>query len=133
MGDNLPAVDLGSGRTAISLAAGVFHTCALLDSLQVKCWGYNWNGQLGVGDHVTRGTDPAHMGDNLPVVDLGTGRTARQIAAGQNHTCALLDNNAVKCWGYNNSGQLGRGDTRWRGDDQNEMGDYLPVVDLGTP
>jgi alpha-tubulin suppressor-like RCC1 family protein len=73
------------------------------------------------------------MGDNLPAVDLGTGRTARQIAAGQFHTCALLDNNAVKCWGLSPDGQLGQGDTRARGDGQNEMGDYLPVVDLGTP
>ena len=41
------------------------------------------------------------MGDNLSIVDLGVGRTAKAIAAGDEHTCVLLDNNQVKCFGFN--------------------------------
>ena len=41
------------------------------------------------------------MGDNLSVIDLGTGRSAKAIAAGGFHTCILLDNDQVKCFGYN--------------------------------
>jgi len=132
MGDNLPTVDLGTGRTAIAISADDAHTCALLDNKSVKCWGYNFRGQLGLGDRDNRGDASGEMGDNLPTVDLGTGRTAIAIASGGLHTCALLDNLSVKCWGYNNRGQLGLGDTNQRGDASDEMGDNLPTVDLGT-
>jgi len=130
MGDNLPAVDLGTGRTATAIAAGGYHTCALLDDKSVKCWGYNNNGQLGIGDTKDRGDAYGEMGDNLPAVDLGTGRTATAIAAGGYHTCALLDDKSLKCWGKNSNGQLGLGDTKDRGDVSGEMGDDLPAVDL---
>ena len=71
------------------------------------------------------------MGDNLPSVDLGSGRSAKFIAAGESHTCAILDDGSAKCWGYGANGRLGYGDTLSRGDGAGEMGDYLPVVDLG--
>jgi len=53
------------------------------------------------------------MGDNtgemaqLTGINLGTGRTATAIAAGYSHSCALLDNASVKCWGRNAFGNLG--------------------------
>ena len=78
------------------------HTCALLDDRTVKCWGYNASGQLGQGDAADRGDSPGELGDNLAAVDLGTGRTATAIAAGGYHTCAILDDASVKCWGYDN-------------------------------
>ncbi|KAJ1472093.1 hypothetical protein T484DRAFT_1841694, partial [Baffinella frigidus] len=56
------------------------------------------------------------MGENLPAVDLGAGRTAVVVSAGYSHTCALLDDATVKCWGYNANGELGYGDTKHRGD-----------------
>eukprot|EP00798_Chlamydomonas_sp_ICE-L_P009609 gene9609-7522_t len=128
VGDDVPAVDLGTGRTATAIAAGEYHTCALLDNSKVKCWGFNIAGELGIGDNAAHAT----VGDGHPAVDLGTGRTATAIAAGGHHTCALLDNGKLKCWGFNGLGQLGLGDTQSRGDDVGEMGDSLPVVDLGT-
>ncbi|MCS6913162.1 MAG: hypothetical protein RMK29_22200 [Myxococcales bacterium] len=131
MGDALPPVDLGTGRTARAIAAGRDHVCALLDNGSVKCWGQNV-GQLGLGDSKNRGDEPGEMGDALPPVDLGTGRTARAIAAGGSHSCALLDNGQVKCWGMNFYGELGLGDSKNRGDEPGEMGDALPPVDLGT-
>jgi alpha-tubulin suppressor-like RCC1 family protein len=133
MGDNLPVVDLGTGRTATAISAGLNHTCAILDNASVKCWGYNnYNGQLGYGDTSSKGFYSNEMGDNLTAVDLGTGRTATAISAGFNHTCAILDNASVKCWGSNSNGQLGYGHTNDLGDGSNEMGDNLAAVDLGT-
>ena len=70
------------------------------------------------------------MGDNLAAVDLGTGRTATAIISGGNHACALLDNSALKCWGYNNRGQLGQDSTSTLGDGSGEMGDNLTAIDL---
>ncbi len=131
MGDNLPAVDLGSGAWAISLSAGYHYTCALLNDGSVKCWGQNDHGQLGLGDTASRGDDPDEMSDNLPAVDLGPGKTATAVSAGGGQTCALLSDGSVKCWGRNDYGQLGLGDTANRGDDPGEMGSSLPPVDLG--
>ena len=125
------SIDLGTGRTAIQIACGSNHTCVILDDGTVKCWGYNNNGQLGLGDTNNRGDGSSEMGDNLPIVDLGTGRTAVQISASQSHTCVIPDDGSVKCWGNNIDGQLGYGDTNNRGDGSNEMNN-LPVVDLGT-
>jgi alpha-tubulin suppressor-like RCC1 family protein len=132
MGDRLPAVDLGTGRTAKEVAVGEGHSCVILDDQTVKCWGFNRYGQLGLGDTVDRGDGPGQMGDSLPVVRLGSGRLPTQIAAGGLHTCALFDGGAVKCWGSNGDGELGIGDTALRGDSPGEMGDNLPAVDLGS-
>ena len=130
MGNYLPAVDMGSGRTATAIAAGYHHTCAILDNSSVKCWGANANGQLGLGDTNKRGDEPNEMGDNLPAIDLGSGKTARAISAGDSHTCAVLDNASLKCWGKNDSGQLGQENTNNLGDGSNDMGDNLPAIGL---
>ena len=101
-GAGLPVVNLGAGRTATAIASAAgnaFHTCAILDNARVKCWGDNDFGQLGLGDALDRGDGPGEMGDDLPYVDLGTGRTATAISVGGAHTCALLDNGSLKCWG----------------------------------
>jgi len=102
----------------------------MLDNGSVKCWGENSYGQLGLGDIINRGDNSSEMGDNLTIVDLGSGRTATAIAAGSDHTCAILDNASIKCWGSNISGELGIGDTENRGDNSSEMGDNLPIISL---
>ena len=130
MGDALPVVQLGSGRTAKTLSTLYDHNCAVLDDGATKCWGWNNVGQLGLGDKSTRGKSAGDMGDALPVVQLGSGRSAVQLAAGWDHTCAVLDNDAVKCWGLNGAGHLGLGDRETRGDQPGEMGDALPEVRL---
>ena len=100
------------------------------DNASVKCWGNNYNGVLGLGDTNHRGDAANEMGDNLPAVDLGTGRTATAISIGNNHTCALLDNSDIKCWGSGNMGKLGQGTTSNIGNNANMMGDNLPAIDL---
>ncbi|HEC08814.1 MAG TPA: hypothetical protein ENI86_04480, partial [Acidimicrobiales bacterium] len=132
MGDNLPPVDLGTGRTAVAVSASSRHICAILDNGELKCWGAGYDGRTGRGDSELIGDEPGEMGDNLPPVDLGTGRTAIAVSTGQEFTCALLDNGTVKCFGWNFWGQLGQGHTDDIGDDPGEMGDSLPPVDLGT-
>ena len=135
MGSDLPIVDLGAGWTIIEVAAGSFHTCARLQSeatLAVKCWGQNNWGQLGLGDANNRGDVVGEMGNSLPEVDLGTGRSALALALGREHSCALLDDETVKCWGQNNWGQLGLGHASNRGGGDGHMGDSLPAVDLGA-
>ena len=121
-------VSLGTVRTARSISAGASHTCALLDNATIKCWGSGLYGRLGYGDSTNRGDSTGQMGDSLPAVSLGTGRTALQISVGSQHSCALLDNFAVKCWGRGNYGQLGIGSTATIGDGAGEMGDSLVAV-----
>jgi alpha-tubulin suppressor-like RCC1 family protein len=109
---------------------GALHACALLNDETVKCWGSNDYGQLGLGDRNGRGDEPNEMGDMLPPVDLGKDKKATALAAGGYFTCALLNDGHVKCWGVNDSGQLGLGDNKTYGDEPDEMGDNLPEVQL---
>ncbi len=131
-GSNLPFVNLGVGRTAKKIAAGYTHTCAILDDDTVKCWGANTNGQLGLENTNTYGNAANQMGDNLPIVNLGTNRKAKSLSAGAQHTCAILDNDTLKCWGQNSYGQLGRNNTIRAGNTAGSMGDALAPLNLGS-
>jgi len=93
---------LGSGRTAVAITAGQYHTCAILDDGSVSCWGDNAEGQLGDGTITDRNTP-------TQTSSLGTDRTAVAITAGDYYTCAILDDGSVSCWGWNGDGQLGDG------------------------
>ena len=119
LGDALPAVDLGSGRSARQVVAGGVHTCALLDDFSIRCWGFAGDGELGVGAATNRGAAMEDMGDNLPAVPLGAGLAAT-LALGANHACAV-QGPVVTCWGQNNLGQLGVGDTSNRGADRTPL------------
>ena len=136
LGDALIAVDFGTvdgtNLTAKSLACGYVYTCALLSDDTIKCWGYNSKGQLGQGNTATIGDGAGEMGNALVAVDLGTGLTAKSVLCGDEHTCAVLSDATIKCWGYNRKGELGQGNTDAIGDEVGEMGDNLAPVDLGT-
>jgi alpha-tubulin suppressor-like RCC1 family protein len=112
MGNALPYVDLGTDAnqqpyTAKQVMAGYDVTCAILSNDQIKCWGDNGSAQLGYGDFNDRGDEPNEMGNNLPFVDLGTGRSANKVFAYYHHTCAIMDNGGLKCWGTNGDGEIG--------------------------
>lgn len=137
MGDNLLAVDLGTGVKAVKLCSATYeqeYFCVITQNGRVKCWGEGGQGQLGYGDRVYRGVSPSTMGDNLPYVDLGTsvGRVVDLACGHQSATCAMFESGKLKCWGRNDYGTTGSGSTETIGDDPNEMGDHLPYVDLGT-
>jgi len=95
-----PVEVIGLDSGVSSVAVGFSHTCVLMSSGGVKCWGWNAFGQLGDGTNIDRLTP-------VDVVGLGSGVTA--IAAGSNHTCALTASGGVKCWGQNEEGQVGNG------------------------
>ncbi|MEX2159137.1 MAG: dockerin type I domain-containing protein [Dehalococcoidia bacterium] len=114
----------GPARAADGVTAvdpGGAHSCALTAAGGVKCWGWNFSGQLGDG---TLNTSPA------PVTTCARGvgpdceggsplRNVVTISAGDYHTCALTEDGGVTCWGLNEDGQLGDGTT----DDRATPGD----------
>jgi alpha-tubulin suppressor-like RCC1 family protein len=113
---------LSSGVSAI--AAGSGHTCALTTQGGVKCWGANGFGQLGDGSAVPRLTA-------VDVSGLSSGISA--IASDLFHTCAVTAGGGVKCWGYNNAGQLGDGSTtdRLTPVDVSELGGGVSAIAPG--
>jgi alpha-tubulin suppressor-like RCC1 family protein len=72
MGNNLPAVSLGTALVALAITVGQNHSCALFSDGRMKCWGENSFGQLGQGDAGDRGDGFGEMGDNLLPINVGT-------------------------------------------------------------
>jgi alpha-tubulin suppressor-like RCC1 family protein len=97
-----PVDVVGLSTRVIAVAAGGSHTCALMESGGVKCWGENGSGQLGDGTYNLSRTP-------VDVVGLSAGVVV--ISAGGSHTCAVTANGGVKCWGWNGSGELGNPNT----------------------
>ena len=95
----------------------------------MRCWGYNFAGQLGYGH-------TSNIGDNeAPAAagDVEVGGVVMQLVAGVYHTCALMESGAVRCWGHNQYGQLGYGHTDFIGNDEvpSSAGD-VPINDRGS-
>src|SRR5437667_75328 len=95
-------VPVGGLTGAAAVTGGFYHTCALLGDGTVQCWGQNYEGQLGNG--IVGGVS------TLPVVVAGLANV-RAVSGGYRHTCALLRDGTVQCWGRNVEGQLGDGTT----------------------
>jgi alpha-tubulin suppressor-like RCC1 family protein len=110
LGDNsvttrfLPVLVSSLGGKALSVSAGGYHTCAILDLGVVNCWGYNGQGQLG---------NNSTNASRTPVLVAMTGKPL-SVSAGVSHSCAVLVGGSVQCWGYNNKGQLGDNNTTTR-------------------
>jgi alpha-tubulin suppressor-like RCC1 family protein len=105
------AGDINIGAPVLSIAAGNEHSCAVLNTGEVKCWGTNGAGQLGyafdgtVGDGNALRPEPA----DVPALSLGNEPVA-EIDGGLTHTCARFSSGRVRCWGSNADGELGTGD-----------------------
>ena len=88
-------------RTIVKIEPGATHTCGLFDDGGVMCWGRDNVGQLGNGG----ASDTIHSPSSN--VELPEGRAATDLSVGDHHSCAVLDNGSIACWGQNAFGQLG--------------------------
>jgi alpha-tubulin suppressor-like RCC1 family protein len=94
---------LDGSAPAVSVSAGTFHTCAVMVDRTVTCWGWNMNGTLG---------DNSLVDSSVPVLVSGPNgslpaSSASVVSAGGFHSCALMEDASLQCWGYNVDGQLG--------------------------
>lgn len=96
----LPVAGLDTGVAAVS--SGLFHSCALTTQGEVQCWGRNAEGQLG---NTAVGSEDQRSPIQVTGLDLGV----VEISAGQHHTCTISEAHELKCWGWNNDGQVGDG------------------------
>ena len=123
------AGDVNVGGTVTQISLGSYHTCALLNTGKVRCWGMCFYGQLGYGNENHIGDDngetPADAGD------VNVGGTVVQISAGGFHTCTLLNTGKVRCWGKGTDGQLGYGNENHIGDDNGETPASAGDVNVG--
>jgi alpha-tubulin suppressor-like RCC1 family protein len=95
--DEVPASagDVPLGGTAVAVAGGHDHSCAILTGGKVRCWGAWAKGQLGypASVKVTYQSTPESLGDvPLPA-------PAKQLALGEDYTCVLLETGKIRCWG----------------------------------
>jgi alpha-tubulin suppressor-like RCC1 family protein len=84
-----------------AVAAGAAHTCAIQSGGTLACWGYDVDGQLGDGEE-----NGIIVPSPTPVPGL---TSVVAVSAGQSHTCALLSDGTVDCWGSSETGQVGNG------------------------
>jgi hypothetical protein len=95
-----PACDAGECVGVTSVSLGDQHSCIILDSKSVQCWGDNKYGQVGVSGDLPKIPRPTLISGLAGVT---------QLALGSRHSCALTASGAVWCWGDNSRGQLGIG------------------------
>lgn len=105
--DTLMDVDLPGTAQALPgpierLAAGAYHTCALLKAGAVLCWGSNLSGETGIPGGAPVFSPQPVPGVTSRAIGIGAG-------AGSQHTCVILDDGSVRCWGSDSDGQLGSG------------------------
>ena len=99
-------VSLGGSGVAVQISCGKLHTCALLQEGHVRCWGSGANGRLGLGDTRTVGTSAATLPSSAGDVVLDGSGIATQVVCGADHTCAVLQEGGVRCWGVGGKGAL---------------------------
>jgi alpha-tubulin suppressor-like RCC1 family protein len=95
-----PVAVFGLAEGVKAVAAGTRHTCVLMETGAVKCWGENASGGVGDGTNINR---------NTPVEVPGLEAGVKALDAGAGHTCTLMSDGSVKCWGWNPAGQIGNG------------------------
>lgn len=92
--------DAAPAASVANLSLGAYHTCARMTDGTVRCWGYNFYGQVGDG------TTTSPVGAPITV---GSIANALRTSGGGNHTCARLTGDLARCWGSNANGQIGDG------------------------
>jgi alpha-tubulin suppressor-like RCC1 family protein len=113
-GSSITSVQVAGITDAVAISSGWRHSCAVLANGTVRCWGQNDFGQLGDGTTTSR---------NTPVQVSGITGAVGVTAGWWHHSCAVLNNGTVRCWGVNEWGQFGNGTT---------TGSSSPVTMTGT-
>jgi alpha-tubulin suppressor-like RCC1 family protein len=90
------------GHSFQSVTTGLWHSCGLTADGTAYCWGYNVQGQLGLG-HIS-----LPYGHELTPRPVMGGHTFQALDAGRMHTCGVTTDGVTYCWGYNGAGELGR-------------------------
>ncbi len=136
----IPVQVIPANSNVTALAVGALHTCAVLNKKQVKCWGHNYNGELGDGTKINR-LKPVSVTEILPSkidsIATGDGYTCilanqgvqcwgnapshpilpysgvTQLSTGSDHACVVI-NGGVSCWGSVYDGQLGNGESGFK-------------------
>jgi len=93
---------VGTDTNWAKVTIGDYHTCAIKTTGALYCWGYNYEGNLGLGSNLTKQYNTPQR--------VGTSTRWASVSAGQEHTCGRLTTGALYCWGYDADGQLGVGD-----------------------
>jgi alpha-tubulin suppressor-like RCC1 family protein len=102
-----------TGIDFIDVSAGDRHTCAITDTGGVMCWGLNVYGQLGDGSITL---------SPIPVQVIGLDQRALELALGDDHSCIIIEDGSVRCWGSNVNGQLG---------DSTTNDEWYPIATVG--
>lgn len=92
--------------TVVQVSVGRAHSCVLTSAGSAACWGTNTDGQLGDGTFISSTTPVA-----VTMTGVLSGKSLRQITAGDDHTCALATDGTAACWGSNAHGELGNNQT----------------------
>jgi Regulator of chromosome condensation (RCC1) repeat len=93
----LPVVVTGQNSGVVSVSAGTNHTCARILLSDARCWGYNFNGQLG---------NNTYGSSSVPVTPVGLTSGVTRVTTGDRHSCAIV-NSGMQCWGESIGGALG--------------------------
>ena len=106
---------LDAGTSASDITVGLNHSCAMMYDTGlakniIKCWGSNFDGQLG-DDTMTQRLTPVIVKeyDDTTHTTTHTLVDVVAISAGISHTCALINDGTVRCWGSGSAGRLGNG------------------------
>lgn len=124
---SLDYIAFGTTDTAKSIGAGSWYTCVLFVNGGVRCFGNNQYGVLGLDSSVTRFVSPM---TSLGFVVFSDTLKAVQLAVGYHHSCVVFSTNRVRCWGYNNGGQLGSDNTLQYGSSPTLTVSMSPFVNI---
>jgi alpha-tubulin suppressor-like RCC1 family protein len=102
-------IDVPGIGGAIAIAAGTWHSCAILSNGTVYCWGNNAEGNLGNGGRA--GNDTSTARPKLVTGIDGDSVRATAVVASDQNTCIILSDKSIRCFGGNEYGQLGNGNT----------------------